>query len=88
MPATTALQKAAFDVIDTLHFNRVFMGFICGKSIEEWYPWILNGINKILQKEGLTGKQAEITKHYLLSALEIRLTVDDKYLSDFACSTY
>lgn len=84
MPATTALQKAAFDVIDTLHFNRVFMGFICGESIEDWYPRVLNGINKILQKEGLTGKQAEITKHYLLSALEIRLTVDDKYLSDFA----
>ncbi|MGX4744622.1 hypothetical protein [Providencia rettgeri] len=84
MPSLTKLQKAAFDAVDTLHFNQVFMGFIYGESIEEWYPWILNGINKILQKEGLTGKQAEITKHYLLCALEIRLTADDQYLSDVA----
>ncbi|HFD6682107.1 TPA: hypothetical protein ACS705_003139 [Providencia alcalifaciens] len=86
MPSVTNLQKAAFDAIDTLHFNQIVMGLICRESIEEWYPWIINGINKILKKAGLTGKEAEITKHYLLSALEIRLTADDKYLSDVAKS--
>ncbi|EKT64552.1 hypothetical protein [Providencia burhodogranariea] len=82
MPSTTNLQKAAFDAIDTLHFGQVLMSFIYGRSIADWYHYILTLINEALQKKGISGKQAEITKHYLLSALEIYLSVDNKYISD------
>ncbi|EPG9256230.1 hypothetical protein ABN115_17075 [Providencia rettgeri] len=80
MPALTSLQKAAFDAIDTLHFNQILMSFVYEEPIEEWYHYILNRINGEIQKKGITGKQAEIAKHYILANLEIHLSVDNKYL--------
>ncbi|ELN2574373.1 hypothetical protein RY966_000022 [Enterobacter kobei] len=82
MPATTPLQKAAFDAIDSLHFSQVVMSFIYGEPAAEWYPRILGRINGLLQKTGITGKQAEITRHYLLATLEIYLSVDSNYFSN------
>ena len=84
MPATTPVQKAAFDAIDSLHFSQVVMSFIYGEPPAEWYPRILGRINGLLQKTGITGKQAEITRHYLLAALEIYLSVDSNYFSNMA----
>lgn len=83
MPSTTPLQKAAFDVIDTLHFNQILMSFVYEEPLEDYYHHILNRINEILQEKGLTGKQAEINKHYILANLEICLSIDKKYISDF-----
>lgn len=80
MPALTPIQKAAFDAIDTLHFNQILMSFVYEEPIEEWYHYILNRINGELQKKGIAGKQAEIAKHYILANLEIHLSVDNKYL--------
>ena len=83
MPATTSIQKAAFDAIDSLHFSQVVMSLICADPIaEEWYRRIFGRINSILQKAGITGKQAQIAKHYLLGALEIYLSIDSSYFSD------
>ncbi|MGG2079563.1 hypothetical protein [Lelliottia nimipressuralis] len=83
MPVATPIQKAAFDAIDSLHFNQVVMSLICEESIaEEWYRGILGRIDSILKREGITGKQAEIAKHYLLGALEIYLSIDSNYFSD------
>lgn len=73
MPATTPIQKAAFDAIDTLHFNQVVMSEVCKDPIAEWYPRIIIKINNMLREVGMTGKQAAIAKHYLLGALEIYL---------------
>ncbi|MEQ5675610.1 hypothetical protein AB7W41_13870 [Providencia stuartii] len=78
MPSITPLQKAAFDAIDTLHFGQVVMYYIYKHPLKMWLPHILNRINEILQKARVTGKQAEITKHYILAALEIYLSIDDK----------
>ncbi|HII4325375.1 TPA: hypothetical protein ACY4PY_001554 [Enterobacter cloacae] len=74
MPATTPIQKAAFDVIDTLHFTQVVMSEVCKDPIAEWYPRIILKINNMLREVGMTGKQAAIAKHYLLGALEIYLS--------------
>ncbi len=82
MPSLTPLQKAAFDAIDTLHFGQVVMHHIYKSPLKVWYPHILDRLNEILQKAGVIGKQAEITKHYILAALEIFLSVDEKYISD------
>lgn len=82
MPATTPVQKAAFDAIDSLHFSQVVMSLIYGEPLAEWYPRILGKINSLLAKTGITGKQAEITRHYLLAALEIYLSVDSNYFSN------
>ncbi|WP_187641181.1 hypothetical protein [Escherichia coli] len=83
MPATTSVQKAAFDAIDSLHFSQVVMSLICADPVaEEWYRRIFGRINSILQKAGITGKQAQIAKHYLLSALEVHLSIDSNYFSD------
>lgn len=84
MPATTPIQKAAFDVIDTLHFTQVVMSEACKDSIAEWYPRIILKINKMLREAGMTGKQAAIAKHYLLGALEIHLSVDGELSSTMA----
>lgn len=84
MPATTPIQKAAFDVIDTLHFTQVVMSEACKDSIAEWYPRIILKINKMLREAGMTGKQAAIAKHYLLGALEIYLSVDGELSSTMA----
>ncbi|MCW8114094.1 hypothetical protein [Yersinia intermedia] len=83
MPATTSVQKAAFDAIDSLHFSQVVMSLICADpGAVEWYHRILGRINSILQREGITGKQAQIAKHYLLGALEIYLSIDSNYFSN------
>lgn len=83
MPATTTVQKAAFDAIDSLHFSQVMMSLICADPVaEEWYRRIFGRINSILQKAGITGKQAQIARHYLLGALEVHLSIDSKYFSD------
>lgn len=83
MPATTSVQKAAFDAIDSLHFSQVVMSLICADPVaEEWYRRIFGRINSILQKAGITGKQAQIARHYLLGALEIHLSIDRNYFSD------
>ncbi|MCE1608895.1 hypothetical protein [Enterobacter ludwigii] len=58
------------------------MSLIYGEPLAEWYPRILGRINGLLQKTGITGKQAEITRHYLLAALEIYLSVDSNYFSN------
>ncbi|EPN1320862.1 hypothetical protein ACVPOB_003052 [Enterobacter hormaechei] len=84
MPATTPIQKAAFDAIDTLHFNQVVMSEVCKDPIAEWYPRIIIKINNMLREVGITGKQAAIAKHYLLGALEIYLSVDGKLSSAMA----
>lgn len=84
MPATTPIQKAAFDVIDTLHFTQVVMSEVCKDPIAEWYPRIILKINNMLREVGMTGKQAAIAKHYLLGALEIYLSVDGKLSSAIA----
>ncbi|EMB4317634.1 TPA: hypothetical protein I8627_004059 [Citrobacter freundii] len=82
MPATTSVQKAAFDAIDSLHFSQVMMSLICADPVaEEWYGRIFGRINSILQNAGITGKQAQIAKHYLLGALEIYLSIDSNYFS-------
>ncbi|HGH4407765.1 TPA: hypothetical protein ACJIVJ_001988 [Yersinia enterocolitica] len=82
MPATTSVQKAAFDAIDSLHFSQVVIRLICADPVaEEWYRRIFGRINSILQKAGITGKQAQIAKHYLLGALEIYLSIDSNYFS-------
>ncbi|EKN6149866.1 hypothetical protein ACA503_001229 [Yersinia enterocolitica] len=82
MPATTSVQKAAFDAIDSLHFSQVVMSLIYANPVaEEWYRRILGRINSILKREGITGKQAQIAKHYLLGALEIYLSIDSNYFS-------
>ncbi|MCW2255410.1 hypothetical protein M2263_001501 [Providencia alcalifaciens] len=82
MPSTTPLQKAAFDAIDTLHFSQVFMSLIDGSPESDWYYPLLTRIYEMLGKAGISGKQAEITKHYLLCALEIYLSIDNKYISN------
>ncbi|HDL6925808.1 TPA: hypothetical protein PXM22_002656 [Yersinia enterocolitica] len=83
MPATTSAQKAAFDAIDSLHFSQVVMSLICADPVaEEWYRRIFGRINSILQRAGITGKQAQIAKHYLLGALEIYLSIDSNFFSD------
>ncbi|MCW4896327.1 hypothetical protein [Enterobacter hormaechei] len=84
MPATTPIQKAAFNAIDTLHFNQVVMSEVCKDPIAEWYPRIIIKINNMLREVGITGKQAAIAKHYLLGALEIYLSVDGKLSSAMA----
>lgn len=85
MPATTSVQKAAFDAIDSLHFSQVMMSLICADPVaEEWYGRIFGRINSILQREGITGKQAQIAKHYLLGALEIYLSIDSNYFAGTA----
>lgn len=84
MPSVSPLKKAAFDAIDSLHFSQVVMSPICGKPIAEWYPRILGRINGILQRAGMDGKQAEISRHYLLGILEIYLSVDGSYFSMMA----
>lgn len=71
MPAITSIQKAAFDVIDNLHFGQVLMSKVCKDPIAEWYPRIILKINNMLREVGMTGKQAAIAKHYLMGALEI-----------------
>lgn len=81
MPATTAIQKAAFDAIDTLHFNQVVMSLICGEPIAEWYPKILSRIDRKLSEAEIRGAQAVIARHYLLAALEIHLSFDEKFQS-------
>ncbi|EPM8191837.1 hypothetical protein ACTRMU_002573, partial [Yersinia enterocolitica] len=83
MPATTSAQKAAFDAIDSLHFSQVVMSLICADPVaEEWYRRIFGRINSILQRAGITGKQAQIAKYYLLGALEIYLSIDSNFFSD------
>ncbi len=83
MPAITSVQKAAFDAIDSLHFSQVVMSLICADPVaEEWYHLIFGRINIILQRTGITGKQAQIARHYLLGALEIYLSTDSNYLLD------
>lgn len=84
MSAITSVQKAAFDAIDSLHFSQVVMSLIYRNPLSEWYPRILGRINGLLQKAGITGKQAEIARHYLLGALEIYLSVDSNYFADMA----
>jgi len=82
MPATTSVHKAAFDAIDSLHFSQVMMCLICADPVaEEWYGRIFGRINSLLQREGITGKQAQIAKHYLLGALEIYLSIDSNYFA-------
>ncbi|MDE9690220.1 hypothetical protein [Citrobacter portucalensis] len=84
MPAATPIQKAAFDAIDNLHFNQVLMHLICsGKSgTDKYHLKIIKKINKILSDSGMSGKEAEIAKHYLLSYLEIYLSVDMQVFLD------
>lgn len=60
------------------------MSFIYVEPAAEWYPRILGRINGLLQKTEITGKQAEITRHYLLAALEIYLSVDSNYFANMA----
>ena len=60
------------------------MSLIYGEPLAEWYPRILGGINGLLQRTGISGKQAEITRHYLLGALEIYLSVDSNYFANMA----
>jgi len=79
MPATTEIQKSALDALDSLHFNQVAVRITNSEQSEEWCFRILNKINWVICEAGIAGKQAEITKHYLLSALEIYLSVDEKY---------
>lgn len=81
MPATTLLQKAAFDAIDTLHFSQI-IGFFCGDKVAEQYRRIIDRINEILREKEIVGKQAEISKHYILANLEICLSIDNKFISD------
>ncbi len=58
------------------------MSLICADPVaEEWYGRIFGRINSILQNAGITGKQAQIAKHYLLGALEIYLSIDSNYFS-------
>lgn len=83
MQSNVYLQKAAFDAIDTLHFSQVLTSLMCRSSETIWYDRILTRIYKILDNAGIRGKQAEITKHYLLCAIEIYWSVDEKYISDF-----
>lgn len=84
MSATTPVKKAAFDAIDSLHFSQVVMSLIYGEPLAEWYPRILGRISGLLQRTGITGKQAEITRHYLLGVLEIYLSVDSNYFANMA----
>ena len=84
MPSITPLQKAAFDGLDALHVGQLMLHYISRKPISEWYSPIIDQINKILQKEEITGKQAEITKHYILATLEIYLFTDKTCLPDIA----
>ena len=77
MPSTTPLQKAAFDAIDTLHFGNIF-SYVRGEIVAERYHCILERINGILREKKITGKQAEINKHYILANLEIHLSIDKK----------
>lgn len=81
MPITTPIQKSALDAIDSLHFNQVAVRLTNSGPSEEWCFRILSKINWVISEAGITGKQAEITKHYLLSALEIYLSVDEKYFT-------
>ncbi|MEQ5680868.1 hypothetical protein ABN363_20030 [Providencia rettgeri] len=81
MPAITPLKKIAFDAIDALHVGQIVMSFVYEEPPEVWYHLILGLIDEILEQQGMTGKQAEITKHYLLANLEICLSFDDRYLS-------
>ncbi|GJL05608.1 hypothetical protein TUM17570_46170 [Enterobacter cloacae] len=58
------------------------MCLICADPVaEEWYGRIFGRINSLLQREGITGKQAQIAKHYLLGALEIYLSIDSNYFA-------
>lgn len=79
MQSNMYLQRAAFDAIDTLHFSQILMSLRYGSPEAEWYTYILNRINQILDKAGIDGKQAEITKHYLLGALEIYWSIDPQF---------
>lgn len=81
MPSTTPLQKSAFDAIDTLHFGQIIR-FVYGEVVEERYSHIIERINEILREKEITGKQAEINKHYILANLEICLSIDNKFTSD------
>lgn len=78
------MQKAAFDAIDSLHFSQVVMSFIYGEPAAEWYLRILGRINSLLAETGMTGKQAEIMRHYLLAALEIYLSVEGNFFANMA----
>lgn len=81
MPAITSLKKIAFDAIDALHFDQIVMSLVYEEPPEVWYHDILGLIDAILEQKGMAGKQAEITKHYILANLEICLSFDDRYLS-------
>lgn len=83
MPSINDKQRAAFDAIDYLHFNQVMVGFIsCEPAAQWWYPRIHDAIDRKLLEAGMFGKQAEITKHYLLAYLEIYLSFDNKCVSE------
>lgn len=81
MPTITPIQKSALDALDSLHFNQVAVRLTNCEQSEEWCFRILNKINWVIREGGIAGKQAEITKHYLLSALEIYLSMDKRYFS-------
>ncbi|MFU1627940.1 hypothetical protein ACM2VE_25520 [Escherichia coli] len=71
------------DLILQLSKSSIYSTKPCADPIaEEWYRRIFGRINSILQKAGITGKQAQIAKHYLLGALEIYLSIDSSYFSD------
>lgn len=55
------------------------MGYILENPLAaEWYSRILNSLKIKLSEAGIIGIKAEITKHYLLSTLEIYLSYDSK----------
>ncbi|OMP92221.1 hypothetical protein [Raoultella terrigena] len=81
MPAPTIFQKAAFNMIDHLHFTQVYLGFMHSHPDLIWYERILKAVEKRLLDLGLSDKKYNIAKHYLLSSLEIHLSVRDNLYS-------
>ncbi|MFP9441975.1 hypothetical protein [Pectobacterium brasiliense] len=75
MPALTILQKAAFNMIDHLHFTQVYIGFMHSHPDLIWYERILKAVDNRLLDLGFRDRKFNIAKHYLLSSLEIHLSV-------------
>lgn len=68
-------------MIDHLHFMQVYLRFMHTHPDFIWYERILKAVDKRLLDLGFCDKKYHIAKHYLLSSLEIHLSVRDSLYS-------
>ncbi|MGF1725197.1 hypothetical protein [Photobacterium nomapromontoriensis] len=70
-------HHAALDILDYLHFYDVLTSVFINQQQVDSYNTVLSVVEGLLSEHAITGRQAEITRHYLLCGLEIILGQDD-----------